>query len=151
MQADRHNTRCGILSRGLLIWLVIVVAEILHGIARAIVLVPIVSEFRSNQIGVFSGSIIILMIALLSIRWLGASRRSDLFIVGSVWLVLTVAFEVVFGRMVMHLSWERLQADYNVLVGGLMPIGLVVLLLAPWIASKIRPPPSSINQTHCGP
>ena len=42
-------------------------------------------------------------------------------------------------------------ADYNVLAGGLMPLGLMVLSFAPWVASKIRPPPSSINQTHCGP
>ena len=151
MQADSHSTRFGICLRGLLIWLVITVAEILHGIARAVVLVPVVGEFRSNQIGVFTGSLIILVIAWLSIFWIGASRRSDLMMVGSVWLALTLAFELLFGRLVMNLSWQRLLADYNVLAGGLMPLGLLVLLFAPLIASKIRPPPSSINQTYCGP
>ena len=151
MRANSHNARLGICRRGLLIWLVIIVAEILHGIVRAVALVPVVGEFRSNQIGVFSGSIIILAIAWLSIRWIGASRHSNLIMVGSLWLVLTVAFEVLFGRLVMDLSWQRLLADYNVLAGGFMPLGLVVLLFAPWIASKIRPTPSSINQTHCGP
>jgi len=36
------------------------------------------------------------------------------------------------------LTWERLAADYNVLEGGLMPLGLLVLLLSPLIAGKVR-------------
>jgi hypothetical protein len=43
--------------KSLLIWLILVAAEILHGIARAVLLVPHVGEFRSNQIGVFTGSL----------------------------------------------------------------------------------------------
>lgn len=155
MQPQGYHTRFGmclrgICLRGVLIWMVIIVAEIFHGIVRAVVLVPMVGEFRSNQIGVFTGSIVILLIAGLSIRWIGATRHFDLIIVGSVWLLLTVAFEVLFGRLVMDLSWQRLLANYNVLAGGLMPLGLVVLLFAPWIASKIRPRPPNINQTSCG-
>ena len=50
----------------------------------------------------------------------------------------TSAGELV-GRLVMNLSWQRLLADYNVLAGGLMPLGLAVVLFAPWIASRIRP------------
>jgi hypothetical protein len=47
------------------VWLVLIVAEILHGIDRGIFLVPHVGESRSSQIGVFTGSIIILAIALI--------------------------------------------------------------------------------------
>ncbi len=148
MQAKSHTTRFGMCIRPLVVWLVIIVAEILHGIVRAVVLVPIVGEFRSNQIGVFTGSLIILVIAWLSVRWIGASRRSDLMMVGALWLALTLAFELLFGRLIMKHSWQRLLADYNVLAGGLMPLGLLVLLFAPWIASKMRPLPLSVNQTH---
>ena len=148
MQADNHNTRLGICIRGLVVWIVIIAAEIVHGILRAVALIPIVGGFRSNQIGVFTGSLIILVIAWLSIRWIGASRNSDLMMVGSLWLALTLAFELLFGRLVMNLSWQRLLADYNLLAGGLMPLGLLALLFAPWIASKTRPLPSSINQTR---
>jgi hypothetical protein len=35
-------------------------------------------------------------------------------------------------------SWERLAADYNVLEGGLLPFGMLVLLLSPLIAGKLR-------------
>jgi len=127
-----------IVLRSLAVWLLIICAEVLHGILRAILLVPIVGEFRSNQIGVFTGSAIILVIAYFTIRWIGAKWTSELLTVGFLWLLLTVAFEVLFGRFVMDLSWERLGADYNVLNGGLIPFGLLVLSFSPMIAAKLR-------------
>ena len=124
--------------RALLIWLLLIAAEILHGIARAIILVPCVGQFRSNQIGVGTGSLIILAIAMLFVRWIGASRSSQLLRMGVLWGVLTLAFEISFGRFVVGASWERLLSDYNVLAGGLMPFGMIVLVLSPWIAGKVR-------------
>jgi hypothetical protein len=93
--------------RSLAIWLLLIAAEILHGIARAVLLVPHVGEFRSSQICVFTGSLIILGIALVSVRWIGATRTSQLLGIGSLWLVLTLAFEFLFGHFVAGASWER--------------------------------------------
>ncbi len=124
--------------RGFLVWLVIIVAEIIHGVARSIVLVPSFGEFRSNQIGVLTGSIIILAIAFAFVKWLGATRKSDLLLIGLIWFVLTLAFEVIFGRFVMGFSWQRLASDYNIAAGGLLPFGLIVLGLSPLIAGKVR-------------
>lgn len=124
--------------RSLAIWLVLIVAEIIHGILRAIVLVPLVGEFRSNQIGVFSGSLIILAIAYLTIRWIGAQRTKELLLAGSIWLVLTLAFEVLFGRFLLGLTWERIGADYNLKNGGLMPFGLLALFFSPMIALRLH-------------
>ena len=127
-----------IFIRSVVVWLVLIAAEILHGIARGIFLVPHVGEFRSNQIGVFTGSFIILVIAVAFVRWIGTSRPAQLLMVGLLWLALTLAFEILFGRFVMGLPWERLASDYNVLEGGLLPFGMLVLLLSPSIASKLR-------------
>lgn len=131
------DNRWRIIGRSFAIWLVLIVAEIAHGILRAIVLVPVVGEFRSNQIGVFTGSAIILVIAYFTIRWIGAKRPSELLLVGLIWLVLTVTFEVLFGRFVVKLSWDRIVSDYNVLNGGLMPLGLLFLFFSPMVVSKL--------------
>ena len=66
------------------------------------------------------------------------TRPVRLLLMGTLWLGLTLAFEFLFGRFVMGLSWERLAADYNVLEGGLLPFGMLVLLLSPLIAGKMR-------------
>ena len=57
--------------------------------------------------------------------------------IGSAWVVLTVAFEISLGRMLGY-SWERLGPDYNMLEGGLLPIGFVIMATSPLSAGRLR-------------
>jgi len=132
------RTRLNIAGRAVTVWLILIAAEILHGIARGVFLVPRVGEFRSSQIGVFTGSLIILIVALVFVRWIGPSKTTGLLAVGVLWLGLTLSFEILFGRLVVGASWERLAADYNLLEGGLLPIGMLILTLSPLIAARLR-------------
>lgn len=125
-------------GKAILIWFVLIAAEIIHGVARAIALVPLVGEFRSNQIGVFTGSAIILAIAYLTSRWIRAKASSELLMVGGIWLVLTITFEVLFGRLLIGLSWDRIATDYDISEGGLMPIGLLILFFSPLLAARLH-------------
>ncbi len=127
-----------ILSRGFTVWLIIIGAEILHGILRTLFLEPFVGDFRARQIAVLTGALIILTIAFFFVGWLRAANYFQLFIIGIFWLILTISFEIILGRFVLNLSWERIGEDYNILNGGLLPFGLLVLLFSPLIAAKIR-------------
>jgi hypothetical protein len=120
------------------VWLSLMAAETLHGVARAIVLVPYFGDFQSRQIGVFTGSLLIVALVCLFDRWLGAKTLVARLLVGLIWLLLTLLFEFGLGHFVLGYSYERLAEDYNLLEGGLMPLGLVVLLCAPLIAAKLR-------------
>jgi hypothetical protein len=51
--------------------------------------------------------------------------------VGAVWLVLTLTFEIAFGRYVVRAPCSRIVSDYDLLQGGLLPIGLAVLTVRP--------------------
>lgn len=124
--------------RALAIWLLLIAVEILYGIARGIFLVPHLGDFRSRQIGVGTGSLIILAVALAFVRWIGTSRPSHLLGIGLLWAMLTLAFEILFGRFVVGAPWKRLLSDYNVVEGGLMPFGIAVPVLSPLIARKVR-------------
>jgi hypothetical protein len=125
-------------KRGIAVWLVLISAEGMHGIVRGILLRPYVGDLRARQIGVYSGSIIFFAIALAFVRWIGATRASELLGVGALWLVLTAVFEVSFGRFVLGYSWERIRSDYDLSEGGLLPIGLALLALSPYVAGKVR-------------
>ena len=125
-------------KRGVAVWLVLISAEIVHGIARGMLLRPYVGDLRARQIGVFSGSVVFFAIALAFVRWIGAFRASQLIGVGALWVVLTAVFEVSFGRLVLGYSWERIRSDYDPSEGGLLPIGLVLLALSPYVAGKVR-------------
>ena len=126
------------LLRSIAIWFVLIGAEVMHGIARTFWLVPVVGDFQSRQIGVFTGSMVNLAVAALFIRWIRPARIADVLIVGITWLALTLTFEVAFARAVMQASWQRIGSDYDLLHGGLLPIGLLMLALTPLITAKVR-------------
>jgi hypothetical protein len=124
--------------RAIAVWLVLITAEIVHGIVRSILLTPRVGEMRARQIGVFTGSLVNLGIAHFFIRWIGARTTRALGGIGVVWVVLTVVFELTFGRLVMRSSWGRIRSDYDLAHGGLLPIGLVALAGSPLVVARLR-------------
>ena len=96
-----------LLPKALAIWLLIAVAEVLHGILRFRLLHHRVGDHRARQIGVFTGSAIILIITWFSVPWLGAPKTGQLLGVGLFWFVLRLAFEMGVGRWVLRASWQR--------------------------------------------
>lgn len=128
------------IGRALAVWLGIIAAETVHGILRQLVLAPRVGDFRARQIAVFTGMAIILTIVTAAIRWLRLPDTRARLAVGGLWVVLTVAFEIGLGRLVLDASWSRILEDYDLPHGGLMGLGLLVLALSPLIATRLRAP-----------
>ncbi|MBN2223491.1 MAG: hypothetical protein JW765_02320 [Deltaproteobacteria bacterium] len=124
--------------RAFIVWLVLMWVEVVHGTLRTIILAPRVGDFCARQIAVFTGSLLILVISFFMIGWVAVVRTRSLIMVGLLWLVLTVTFELGLGLLVFGYSWERMASDYNIVRGGLMPIGLAVLFFSPLIASRLR-------------
>jgi len=124
--------------RAFSIWLVIIAVESVHGALRSTFLVPLVGDLHARQIGVAIGSLLILVIAYLLSPWLQIRTPRVLLGIGMSWVVLTVLFEVVLGRLVLGLSWHRIVSDYDVAVGGYMLFGLLLLALSPLIARRLR-------------
>ncbi len=124
-------------ARGGLVWILIALAETIHGTVRNLFIAPILGDHLSRQFAVLIGSLIILAIAWLFVRWIGATTKSQLLAVGVLWLVLMLTFEIGLGRA-LGFSWERIRSDYDPTQGGLMLIGMGVLLLAPLLAAKVR-------------
>jgi hypothetical protein len=127
-----------IVLRAFLIWLLIAVAEVLHGILRVRLLNRKVGDHHARQIAVFTGSGIILVIAWFTVPWLGASTTGQWLGVGFFWLILMLALEVGFGRLVFRASWQRLADEFDFRKGGLLSIGMAVLLFAPLLAARLR-------------
>ena len=125
------------IGRALLVWLLMMVIETIHGVLRNLLLVPLVGDLRARQFGVFIGSALILGIAVLLIDWIRPSSVRELLVIGAMWLALTLAFEFGLGHALGR-PWNALLSDYDLTRGGLLSIGMVVLALSPWIAAQIR-------------
>lgn len=125
------------LLRAFSVWILMILVEIVHGIVRGIFLVPLVGDLGARQIGVFTGSILIFGIAYTTSRWLGAKTVTSQIGIGLFWVLLTLVFEVTVGVFVIGADKARIIEDYDLANGGLMPIGLLFMFLAPMLASWI--------------
>lgn len=125
-------------ERALVVWVAMIVAESIHGVLRGIFLVPILGDLRARQIGVLVGSVLILLIAILSIKWINTVSFAQRIVIGMLWMLMTTGFEVVLGRAFLRIGWDRILSDYDVTHGGYMIFGLIVLVVSPVIALRLR-------------
>lgn len=130
-----HFRMLAFLRRAAAVWGLMMIAETFHGIARRLMLEPFVGDLRARRIAVFTGSVIVFAIAFVFVRWLKGDRRSDYLAAGVLWVGLTVVFEVMLGRLAMGMPWAAILADYDIIHGGLMPLGLIVMFLSPFAAA----------------
>lgn len=125
------------MARGLTVWFLIMAIEIVHGILRGQFLVPQVGAVAAERIGWPIGLAIVFGISLLTIRWIGLGGRRALLGLGVIWMVLTFCFEIAIGYA-RGLSTDAILTVINPLSGGLMVYSLLVMLLAPLMAARIR-------------
>lgn len=134
---SRELAHMTVWQRALVVWLVIILAETVHGVLRQVLLVPLVGDWPTRRIGVLLGSLIIFTIAWLCSGWLGARTVRGQLGVGLAWVALTIAFEFALGAS-LGLSLARMLEDYNPVRGGLMAFGLLFMLVAPALAAWVH-------------
>jgi hypothetical protein len=126
------------IKRYTIAWLGLVLIMILNGTIRNLVYGPLVSELTAHQISSVTGVLLTgLFTWLLSLKWRIQSERQALAI-GSIWLVLTIVFEFIFGHYVMGHPWSRLLYDYNLIEGRVWSLVLIFTMIAPYIIYKMR-------------
>ena len=121
--------------RATVVWLIIIGIETVHGILRRLLLVPMVGESRSNQIGVFIGSVLVLFVAWSFSGWLHAESILAKLRVGLLWCVLTFCFEIGVGHL-LGVDIGHVLAAYNPFQGGLMLLGMAVMFFSLVIVSS---------------
>lgn len=130
-----------LLLRAVTVWLLIAAAEVLQGAARVRFLNRRVGDRHARQIGVGTGSLLILGITWLTLPWLAAPTHAARIGVGAIWLCLMLALDLYFGRVVFRAPWTRIAADFNPARGGLLGFGMLVLFLAPLLLGPLRDGP----------
>ena len=124
-------------ARSIIVWLIIIAAETIHGTLRQLFLAPAIGDFSARRVSVFTGLILIFVITLLSIRWLRVRKTGTLIRIGALWATLTILFEAGLGRALGY-DWGRILVDYDLSKGGLMGLGLLAMLFTPLVAARVR-------------
>jgi hypothetical protein len=95
-------------------------------------------DLPARQISVFTGSLLVFGVTLFLITWIAARTRLQLLIVGTIWVLLTILFEIALGRLVLNLSWDRITEDYDITRGGILGFGLLFIAVSPFLAATFR-------------
>jgi hypothetical protein len=122
------------------LWAMLMAAETLHGLWRVKVLSIWVGDDFARDVGVFTGSLIILLVTFAFIDWIPSRNVRTLLLVGSSWVVLTIGYELALGRFGFRRPWSEIAADFNLLRGRLLPLGLVLLLFSPLLRRMVAWP-----------
>ncbi|MBS1176375.1 MAG: hypothetical protein H6R06_787 [Proteobacteria bacterium] len=124
-------------GRAFAVWLLIAVLETVHGIARALWLVPALGEPAAQRLGFAVGSALVLAVAWATSPWLDARTRRAQLLAGALWLLLILGLELGVGRA-RGFGWERIAAEFDPRQGGLMLFGLLLMGLAPMLGARWR-------------
>lgn len=124
-------------ERVLVVGLLIAGLEVLQGILRVRLLNHPLGDHRARQVGVFTGSAMILLVTWLFRTWIGADTRSELLEAGAIWVVQILGLDLAVGRWVFRFTWARIARDFDPRRGGLLGIGMLVLFFAPLIVAEL--------------
>ena len=119
-------------------WLPGIPIAILNGSIRVNFFSKYLNEIHAHQLSVLSFVLLFGLYVWLVFPWLKLKSRRESFIVGPIWVLLTIVFEFVFGHFAMGHSWDVLLHDYNIFEGRLWLLVLVSIFLAPFLVSLLR-------------
>jgi hypothetical protein len=124
--------------RALGVWFLFVPAAILNGALRDKVLIVVLGQALALPLSGIILSILIFFITMIFVPYLGGSAAWHFWLTGFMWLILTVAFEFVFGHCVMGKTWVEIVQIFNVAQGNLMIVVVIATLISPFFAARFR-------------
>lgn len=83
-------------------------------------------------------SLFIFLLAWFTLPWIGVLESSRYAMIGILWLLMTLLFEISFGRLVAGRTWTELLGAYNFMTGNLWDLVLLSTALSPYLAAKLR-------------
>ena len=123
--------------RGLLVLLLIMALETIHGIMRGLFLAPRFGDKLSSQLGWPVAAMLVFAVTYLLIGWTRVTGTAALRRLGAAWAVLTFLFECGIS-LLRGLDGPRIWAEINPHDGGLMLYSLAVIFVSPLVADRLR-------------
>jgi hypothetical protein len=127
-----------ILLKAAALWLVLLGVAIGNAAIRELMLNPTLGAEIALPASGLLLALLILVFALVTLPLFGARDAAGYLLVGAVWLVLTLSFELVLGHLVMGKSWGEIARVLDPRTGNLFLLALVSALISPWLAARLR-------------
>ena len=125
------------IKKSALIWLSIIPLAILNGILREFVIVPLIGIKYALPISGIILCLLIFIVSLIFIPKLGKGTKKTYWIIGGLWVVLTIFFETIMGLASGNNLSELIKA-YDITTGNLWLLVVLFVGIAPWLIARIK-------------
>ena len=112
-------------------WFFLMILGILNGAFREAVFAKHFKEITAHQLSCLTG-LVFFGIAVYTMNQLWPiTSLNQAWLIGSIWLAMTILFEFGFGHFIMKHPWKRLFHDYRIDKGRLWVLVLLCVLILP--------------------
>jgi xanthine/uracil permease len=119
------------------VWLIVFGVGLLDSAVQSWFLGPRLGELMSHVVSTLMLMIVVLMCSSVLVnRFLKDYVNRDLFIIGFMWITLSVSFEFLVGHYVLDQPWSALVHDYNLFAGRVWILVLMTELIGPWFMAS---------------
>jgi hypothetical protein len=126
------------LTRSLVIWVLMLLVASVNGAIREALLIPRMGDTAGRAVSTLILCGLVVLLTYLAIRWIHPRSGRETWVVGTLWVALTLAFEFLAGHFLFGNPWSELLEDYNLVRGRIWVLVLVTILLAPRLCARIR-------------
>ena len=124
--------------RSLAAWLLMLLMASVNGAIRGALFIPLMGDVAGRAVSTLMLCALVLLLTYLTIRWIHPRSGSEAWVVGGLWVALTLAFEFLAGHFLFGNPWSQLLEDYNVLRGRIWILALITIAGAPSACARLR-------------
>jgi hypothetical protein len=117
--------------RAVIVWFVMLVVASVNGAFREAFLIPKLGDMAGRAISTVMLSTLVVVLTWATITWIHPRSHREAWMIGGIWVALTLAFEFVAGHYLFGKPWGELTEDYNVLQGRIWILVLLTIAVAP--------------------
>lgn len=113
-------------------------AETLHGIFRAVVLVPRIGKKYALKVSIVTGSALAFGVCYLLVPGIGVIDPAGLFALGFFLALFMASFDIALARILLKLPWGKVLRDFDPRTGNYLSFGLLLLVLFPYAVMRMH-------------
>jgi len=119
-------------------WFGLVILAIVNGAVRKKFYGHYMSELIAHQLSTLTAIFLfgIYIWCTMGIWKIDSGKQA--LIIGSIWLIITIIFEFLFGHYVIGNSWSKLLHDYNLFKGRVWVLVLIWTTFAPYLFYRMK-------------
>ena len=121
-----------------MVWFAMLIMASVNGAVREALLVPTMGAGPARAVSTLLLCAIVFLLTYVTIRWIDPRSPRDVWIIGALWVALTLGFEFLAGHFLFGNPWSELLEEYNVFRGRTWILAVVTIFVAPWVCARAR-------------